>query len=325
MQGGKFRGRSGPSQCAGAILMVRPKHFGYNAQTAGDQSLSAARRPEGRCGRRVAAGAARIRRVRRGAVRRGRARVRGGGFGHAAQARRGVPEQLGELPRRRHCGAVSDACRESPRRAAPGNHRRGRARDRIRGAARARSDRARESRPLSRRHRQPGAGSSSRAWPMPAARRAPTRRGARMGARDGLRARVVLGHRRVGHAHLPHQRASCTWERASRSWRWMRSRAADRERVSDAPARGRPRSDCHRSRGNARLRRQHAGSGQLGRIPRRFHHPRDVGDRAPRAGHAQVQDASYASVDAVLAVPIECIERHGGGSVRCMLAEIFLP
>jgi hypothetical protein len=33
----------------------------------------------------------------------------------------------------------------------------------------------------------------------------------------------------------------------------------------------------------------------------------------------------YASVDAVLAVPIDCIERHGGGSVRCMLAEIFLP
>ena len=32
----------------------------------------------------------------------------------------------------------------------------------------------------------------------------------------------------------------------------------------------------------------------------------------------------YASVDAVLAVPIDIIERHGGGSVRCMLAEIFL-
>src|SRR6187431_3721036 len=35
MSGGKERGRSGPSQCASAILMVRPKHFGYNAQTAG--------------------------------------------------------------------------------------------------------------------------------------------------------------------------------------------------------------------------------------------------------------------------------------------------
>jgi len=34
MQGGKFRSRSG-SQCASAILMVRPRHFGFNAQTAG--------------------------------------------------------------------------------------------------------------------------------------------------------------------------------------------------------------------------------------------------------------------------------------------------
>jgi hypothetical protein len=33
----------------------------------------------------------------------------------------------------------------------------------------------------------------------------------------------------------------------------------------------------------------------------------------------------YSSVDAVLAVPVDVIERHGGGSVRCMLAEIFLP
>jgi hypothetical protein len=33
----------------------------------------------------------------------------------------------------------------------------------------------------------------------------------------------------------------------------------------------------------------------------------------------------YASVDAVLAVPVEVIERHGGGSVRCMLAEVFIP
>ena len=33
----------------------------------------------------------------------------------------------------------------------------------------------------------------------------------------------------------------------------------------------------------------------------------------------------YTSVDAVLAAPIDIIERHGGGSVRCMLAEVFLP
>ena len=33
----------------------------------------------------------------------------------------------------------------------------------------------------------------------------------------------------------------------------------------------------------------------------------------------------FSSVDAVLAIPVGVIERHGGGSVRCMLAEIFLP
>jgi hypothetical protein len=31
-----------------------------------------------------------------------------------------------------------------------------------------------------------------------------------------------------------------------------------------------------------------------------------------------------AAVDGVLAVPVDVIERHGGGSVRCMLAEVFL-
>ncbi len=30
------------------------------------------------------------------------------------------------------------------------------------------------------------------------------------------------------------------------------------------------------------------------------------------------------AVDSVIAAPIDVIERHGGGSVRCMLAEVFL-
>jgi hypothetical protein len=45
---------------------------------------------------------------------------------------------------------------------------------------------------------------------------------------------------------------------------------------------------------------------------------------AQRALPAQKYARLYASVDAVLAAPIEIIERHGGGSVRCMLAEVFL-
>ena len=46
---------------------------------------------------------------------------------------------------------------------------------------------------------------------------------------------------------------------------------------------------------------------------------------AQRALPAHKYARLYASVDAVLAVPIDVIERHGGGSVRCMLAEVFLP
>src|SRR3954470_4964315 len=34
MQGGSSPVDAGAAQCAGAVLMVRPKHFGYNAETA---------------------------------------------------------------------------------------------------------------------------------------------------------------------------------------------------------------------------------------------------------------------------------------------------
>jgi hypothetical protein len=44
---------------------------------------------------------------------------------------------------------------------------------------------------------------------------------------------------------------------------------------------------------------------------------------AQRALAARKYARLYASVDAVLAIPIPVIERHGGGSVRCMLAEVF--
>jgi len=45
---------------------------------------------------------------------------------------------------------------------------------------------------------------------------------------------------------------------------------------------------------------------------------------AQRALAARKYARLYASVDAVLAPPVDVIERHGGGSVRCMLAEVFL-
>jgi len=45
---------------------------------------------------------------------------------------------------------------------------------------------------------------------------------------------------------------------------------------------------------------------------------------AQRALPAHKYARLYASADAVLAAPVDVIERHGGGSVRCMLAEVFL-
>jgi hypothetical protein len=47
-----------------------------------------------------------------------------------------------------------------------------------------------------------------------------------------------------------------------------------------------------------------------------------------RAARRALEPAKYArlaaAVDSVIAAPIDVIERHGGGSVRCMLAEVFL-
>jgi hypothetical protein len=43
-----------------------------------------------------------------------------------------------------------------------------------------------------------------------------------------------------------------------------------------------------------------------------------------RALHPDKFARLSAAVDSVLAVPIDVIERHGGGGVRCMLAEVFL-
>jgi hypothetical protein len=45
---------------------------------------------------------------------------------------------------------------------------------------------------------------------------------------------------------------------------------------------------------------------------------------ARRALRAQNFARLSAAVDTVLTAPVDVIERHGGGSVRCMLAEVFL-
>ena len=50
-----------------------------------------------------------------------------------------------------------------------------------------------------------------------------------------------------------------------------------------------------------------------------------MSDAARRALRPEVYTQLSASTDCVLAVPVPTIERLGGGSVRCMLAEVFLP
>jgi hypothetical protein len=50
-----------------------------------------------------------------------------------------------------------------------------------------------------------------------------------------------------------------------------------------------------------------------------------MSQRAWRAFGPADQEALRDSVDAVVATPVPTIERCGGGSVRCMLAEVFLP
>jgi hypothetical protein len=50
-----------------------------------------------------------------------------------------------------------------------------------------------------------------------------------------------------------------------------------------------------------------------------------MSDAARRALRPEVYTRLSASTDCILAVPIPTIERLGGGSVRCMLAEVFLP
>ncbi len=50
-----------------------------------------------------------------------------------------------------------------------------------------------------------------------------------------------------------------------------------------------------------------------------------MSDSARRAVRPEVYAKLSAGTDSVLAVPVPTIERLGGGSVRCMIAEVFLP
>jgi hypothetical protein len=50
-----------------------------------------------------------------------------------------------------------------------------------------------------------------------------------------------------------------------------------------------------------------------------------MSERAWRAFGPAEQEVLRECVDAIVASPVATIERFGGGSVRCMLAEVFLP
>ena len=105
-----------------AVLMIRPAAFDYNPETAPTNSMQ--QRP-GEHGAGSHNERARAEFQRPGARARERRRfgVRSGRHARAAEARRDLSEQLGQLPRRRHRRAVSDARGKPAPRAAAGSHR----------------------------------------------------------------------------------------------------------------------------------------------------------------------------------------------------------
>ena len=105
-------------QCADAVLMVLPGSFGFNEETAATNTFQ--QRPAAPDPHAAQAARAEFGQLVAGAAQRGSQRLRGGGFGRPREARCGVPQQLGELSRRRHAGALSAAERQPPRRATAG-------------------------------------------------------------------------------------------------------------------------------------------------------------------------------------------------------------
>ena len=103
------------------------------------------------------------------------------------EARCGVPQQLGELSRRRHAGALSAAERRPPRRATAGRDRFRGTRARLQGLAPARSHPLRERRDSISKAPAASCWITRSALPMPASRRAPTRRCSAMGVGARLR------------------------------------------------------------------------------------------------------------------------------------------
>ena len=149
-------------------------------------------------------------------------------------------------------------------------------------------------------------------------------RGARMGARDGLSSSSCSRPPMSPARPSTTPTCSCTWVHASRWWRSTRSRRRTAAAISERLA----------ASGREVLAIDHAEmrafAGNMLEVGSWDEYLGDftilvMSETARHALATPKYKRLYASVDAVLAVPIEMIERHGGGSVRCMLAEIFLP
>ena len=159
------------AQTAGAVLMIRPAHFGSNAETAGSNFFQ---RSAAGIARRRAARTARVRRAGARARRRRRARASVRRSTRRGAARRGFSEQLAELARRRHGRALPDAGAEPPPRAAAATcSTRSSTRAAIASTA---SSISRRSKPAASISKAPAASCSIArgAWPTRASRRART-------------------------------------------------------------------------------------------------------------------------------------------------------
>ena len=313
--------RVGPG--APAVLMVRPARSAGIRETAASNRFQAARRST----------AAMRARARRGRVRRARRRAdaRRASTVHAfadradpAVPRRGVPQQLGQPARRRHGRAVPDAgARTGASSGASSWSPSSSAARRLSRRAAARPDAPRTARPLPRGHRQRRVRPRRRASPTPAFRRAPMRPCSTSCARRSAtspwrstatdRGGVPVYHTNVvlsigtAFARVCARRRSPTAQRGA----LLERLAAGGRRVLDHRSHARwaaspaTCSSCAATGGARVLAASQCAHGEpaAGRA-------RDAGGlRRPRSSPCRCRPSSAL----------------GGGSVRCMLAEVFLP
>ena len=177
--------------------------------------------------------------------------------------------------------------------------------------------------PVPRRHGQPGAGSrESRGLCESFAAHAPAvveEWARRLGYEPVMFSAMDRAARPIYHTNV----LMCIGERFAVVGTEAIARSRSRARAG-AASRERPRDRRDRPRRNRAVRRQHAGARDLGRGARRLPGARDVRQRrAWRCSRMRSRRLS-ACTDSMLAVPVPTIEKLSGGSVRCMLAEIFI-